>query len=63
MCSTLLLCLRILPLLDAVAVAAQDIDADNLGIPDTEYKCTVKMPSSEFQRIVRDLSVLGDTCT
>ena len=27
-----------------------------------EYKCEVKMPSGEFQRIVRDLSVLGDTC-
>ena len=39
-----------------------DIDSENLGIPDTDYKCTVKMPSGEFQRIVRDLSVLGDTC-
>jgi hypothetical protein len=26
------------------------------------YKCSVKMPSGEFQRIVRDLGVLGDTC-
>lgn len=40
-----------------------DIDSEHLGIPDTEYKCTVKMPSAEFQRICRDLSVLGDTCT
>jgi len=24
-----------------------------LGIPDTEYSATVKMPSSEFQRIVK----------
>ena len=39
-----------------------DIDSENLGIPDTDYKCIVKMPSGEFQRIVRDLSVLGDTC-
>ena len=38
-----------------------DIDSEHLGIPDTEYKCTVKMPSAEFQRICRDLSVLGDT--
>jgi proliferating cell nuclear antigen len=38
-----------------------DIDSEGLGIPDTDYKCVVKMPSSEFQRIVRDLSVLGDT--
>lgn len=39
-----------------------DIDSEHLGIPDQEYKCVVKMPSGEFQRIVRDLSVLGDTC-
>jgi len=39
-----------------------DIDAENLGIPETEYKCTIKMPSQEFQRIIRDLQVLGDTC-
>ncbi len=28
-----------------------------------DYKCIVKMPSAEFQRIVRDLGVLGDTCS
>ncbi len=28
-----------------------------------DYKCIVKMPSAEFQRIMRDLAVLGDTCT
>lgn len=40
-----------------------DIEREQLGIPDTPYKCTIQMPSSEFQRIVRDLQVLGDTCT
>merc|ERR1712110_771094 len=35
----------------------------HLGIPEQEYSTTIQMPSSEFQRIVRDLSVLGDTCT
>mmetsp|Transcript_12482 Transcript_12482/g.16655 ORF Transcript_12482/g.16655 Transcript_12482/m.16655 type:complete len:142 (+) Transcript_12482:589-1014(+) len=40
-----------------------EIDSEQLGIPDTEYKATVKMPSGEFQRIVRDMQVLGDTCT
>ena len=40
-----------------------DINAEQLGIPDTPYKCNIKMPSDEFQRIVRDLQVLGDTCT
>jgi proliferating cell nuclear antigen len=40
-----------------------EIDGEQLGIPDTPYKCSVKMPAEEFQRIVRDLQVLGDTCT
>ena len=40
-----------------------DIDSEHLGIPETEYKCIVKMPANEFQRIVRDLAVLGDTVT
>jgi proliferating cell nuclear antigen len=38
-----------------------DIDADTLGIPDTEYDASVTMPSSEFSRIVRDLSGLGES--
>ena len=38
-----------------------DIDSEQLGIPDTEYAATVKLPSSEFARIVRDLASIGDT--
>lgn len=38
-----------------------DIDSEHLGIPDNEYDATVKLPSAEFQRIVRDLSTIGDT--
>lgn len=38
-----------------------DIDSEHLGIPDNEYDATVKLPSSEFQRIVKDLATLGDT--
>ena len=38
-----------------------DIDSDTLGIPDTEYDVCVTMSSSEFARIVRDLSVLGES--
>lgn len=38
-----------------------DIDAETLGIPDTDYDARITMPSSEFARIVRDLSQLGDT--
>lgn len=40
-----------------------DIDNEHLGIPDTEYLATVKMPSAEFQRICRDLHTMGDTCS
>jgi len=40
-----------------------DIESDHLGIPEMEYKTTIRMPSAEFQRIIRDLGVLGDTCT
>jgi proliferating cell nuclear antigen len=39
-----------------------EINAEQLGVPDTPYKCTVQMPADEFQRIVRDLQVMGDTC-
>ncbi|TCD67238.1 proliferating cell nuclear antigen [Steccherinum ochraceum] len=38
-----------------------DIDSDKLGIPDTDYDARVTMPSSEFGRIVRDLSQLGES--
>jgi proliferating cell nuclear antigen len=38
-----------------------DIDSEHLGIPDTEYKCVVKMPAVEFQRIVREIAIIGDT--
>ncbi|KAG6865877.1 hypothetical protein C0991_010958 [Blastosporella zonata] len=38
-----------------------DIDSDTLGIPDTDYEARVTMPSSEFTRIVRDLSLLGES--
>ncbi len=40
-----------------------NIEGDTLGIPDTEYQTEIKMPSSEFQRICRDLSSIGDTVT
>ena len=38
-----------------------DIDTDTLGIPDTEYDVCVTLPSTEFARIVRDLSALGES--
>ncbi|PPQ93505.1 hypothetical protein CVT25_005203 [Psilocybe cyanescens] len=38
-----------------------DIDADSLTIPETEYGARVALPSSEFTRIVCDLSQLGES--
>ena len=38
-----------------------DIDSDQLGIPDTDYDSHVIMPAAEFGRIVRDLSLLGES--
>eukprot|EP00456_Euglypha_rotunda_P025699 TRINITY_DN2072_c0_g1_i15.p1 TRINITY_DN2072_c0_g1~~TRINITY_DN2072_c0_g1_i15.p1 ORF type:complete len:285 (+),score=48.48 TRINITY_DN2072_c0_g1_i15:139-993(+) len=38
-----------------------DIDSEHLGIPDTDYKCTVKMSSSAFQRICKEIAIIGDT--
>merc|ERR1719461_1006503 len=40
-----------------------DIDSEHLGIPETDYKTKVQMSAGEFQRICRDLAVLGDTLT
>ena len=38
-----------------------DIDSEHLGIPETDYEVTIRMPSVEFQRICRDLATIGDT--
>ncbi|KAJ6303063.1 hypothetical protein OIU77_017023 [Salix suchowensis] len=38
-----------------------DIDSEHLGIPEAEYQAIVTMPSSEFARICKDLSSIGDT--
>lgn len=38
-----------------------EIDSESLSIPPTEYDARVTMPSSEFSRIVRDLSLLGES--
>jgi proliferating cell nuclear antigen len=38
-----------------------DIDADTLGIPDTDYDARVTMLAAEFTRIIRDLHSLGES--
>lgn len=40
-----------------------DIEQEHLGIPDQDYHAVVTMGSREFQKIVRNLQTLGDTCT
>ena len=37
------------------------IESEQLGIPDQDYSAEIRMPSSEYQRICRDLSSIGDT--
>lgn len=39
-----------------------EVEVEQLTIPETDFKSTITMPASEFQRIVRDLQVLGDAC-
>lgn len=38
-----------------------DLDIEQLGIPEQEYSCTIKMPSSEFMRVCKDLSNIGES--
>jgi proliferating cell nuclear antigen len=38
-----------------------DIDADTLGIPETDYDARITMIAGEFSRIVRDLNTLGES--
>lgn len=40
-----------------------DIDQEHLQVPEQEYFVNIKMPSSEFSRICRDLANFGDTVT
>lgn len=40
-----------------------DIDSEHVEMPDVKYPCTVKMPALKFQKICRDLSIIGDTVT
>ncbi|KAL4683244.1 hypothetical protein H8957_006058 [Semnopithecus entellus] len=41
-------------------VKLMDLDAEQLGIPEQEYSCVVKMPAGEFACICRYLSHIGD---
>jgi proliferating cell nuclear antigen len=38
-----------------------NLDQEHLGIPETDYAAVVKLPSGEFQRIIKDLSQFGES--
>ena len=40
-----------------------DIDAEQLTIPEQDYVARVRMPSSEYARIMKDLASIGDSVT
>ena len=44
-------------------IKLMDIDQEHLGIPETDYAATIKMPTAEFQRICRDLNALSESGT
>nr|BAB28436.1 unnamed protein product [Mus musculus] len=37
-----------------------DLDVEQLGIPEQEYSCVIKMPAGEFARLCRELSHIGN---
>merc|ERR1711899_22563 len=37
------------------------LDQEPLGIPETDYSAVIKMPSGEFQRVIKDLSQFGES--
>eukprot|EP00055_Hartaetosiga_balthica_P004063 m.9980 g.9980 ORF g.9980 m.9980 type:complete len:265 (+) comp3584_c0_seq1:156-950(+) len=38
-----------------------DIESEHLGIPNQEHSAVVQLPAAEFQRICRDLSLMGES--
>lgn len=50
-------------IIDSTEFKLMDVDSEALQIPETEYKSVISMPAEEFQRIIRDLQVIGEACT
>lgn len=44
-----------------VTVKMMDIDSEHLGIPDQDYSVVCEMPSHEFQKTCKDLSMFSDS--
>merc|ERR1712107_903830 len=38
-----------------------NLDQEHLGIPETDYAAVIKLPSMEFQRVIKDLSQFGES--
>merc|ERR1711878_23590 len=38
-----------------------NLDQEHLGIPETDYAAVIKMPSADFQRVIKDLSQFGES--
>jgi len=38
-----------------------EIEAEHLGVPDSDYESEVQMPSAEFAKLMRDLSIHGES--
>jgi proliferating cell nuclear antigen len=45
------------------AMNLMNIDSQHLQIPEIEYTCSIKMPSAEFTRFIRDGATFGETVT
>jgi proliferating cell nuclear antigen len=43
------------------SMALMDIDSEHLAIPEADPEATITIPSSEFQRICKDLTQFGDS--
>ncbi|KHJ80600.1 proliferating cell nuclear antigen [Oesophagostomum dentatum] len=47
--------------LEDVTVKMMDIDSEHLGILEQDYAVVCEMPSSEFQKICKDISMFSDS--
>jgi len=43
-------------------VRLMNIDSEYIEVPDVACDCSLRMPTTEFQKIVRDLGIVGDRC-
>lgn len=61
--SYLVISIVLLNRMSEFAMKLTDIDSEQVGIPDTDYSAVIKMPSTEFARVCRDLSNFGESIT